>query len=108
MFADSPRRLEVRCAGGQNLVIVLTITLGTVRPPSVSAELIWTQDREEIGRLRVLHNRSAEDVDALVKQVEEAGARGLPQEPLLNKIKEGLAKGVEPKQIESVLRDMAG
>lgn len=74
----------------------------------VSGEPISPQDREEISRLRAMHKRPAEAVDALIQQADQAAARGLPQGPLVNKIKEGLAKGVEPKQIESVLRDMMG
>lgn len=36
----------------------------------------------------------------------KAGEKGLPTEPLANKVKEGLAKGVEPKRIEPVVRQL--
>jgi hypothetical protein len=38
--------------------------------------------------------------------VNKAGERGLPTESLANKVKEGLAKGVEPQRIDPVLRQM--
>lgn len=64
------------------------------------------QDREEINRLRTAQGHSAEEVNQLLNQVLKAGERGLPTEPLANKVKEGLAKGVEPKRIDPVLRQM--
>jgi hypothetical protein len=49
----------------------------------------------------------ASDRDALLRMADEAAAKGLPSAPLTNKIQEGLAKGVDPKRIESVLRQMS-
>jgi hypothetical protein len=45
-------------------------------------------------------------VNQLVEQVSRAGERGIPTESLANKVKEGLAKGIEPRRIDSVLRQM--
>ncbi|MDO9118334.1 MAG: hypothetical protein Q7U39_10270 [Nitrospira sp.] len=70
------------------------------------ADSLSTQDREEINRLRSAQGRSAEEVNALLEQVTKAGEKGLPTEPLANKVKEGLAKGVEPKRIDPVLRQL--
>lgn len=70
------------------------------------ADSLSSQDREEINRLRSAQGHSAEDVNALVEQVTKAGEKGLPTEPLTNKVKEGLAKGVEPKRIDAVLRQL--
>ena len=70
------------------------------------AESLSIQDREEINRLRAAQGHSAEEVSPLLNQVLKAGERGLPTEPLANKLKEGLAKGVEPKRIDPVLRQM--
>ena len=42
----------------------------------------------------------------MLDHVSKAGERGLPTESLLNKMREGLAKGVEPKRIDPVLRQM--
>lgn len=66
---------------------------------------IPAKDVAEIERLRAVHGRSAEDVKPLLAQVSDAGARGLPQGLLLNKVKEGLAKGVDAARIGDVLRD---
>ncbi len=71
------------------------------------AEPLSPQDRDEIGRLRAMRGFAVEDVNRLIEQVNKAGERGLPTEPLANKVKEGLAKGVEPKRIDPVLRQMA-
>jgi hypothetical protein len=50
----------------------------------------------------------AQDADAALTRVaDEAAAKGLPTAPLTNKIREGLAKGVDPKRIEQVIRQMA-
>lgn len=70
------------------------------------AEPLSAQDREEINRLRAAQGHSAEAVEPLFEQIAKAGDRGIPLEPLANKVKEGLAKGVEPKRIEPVLRQL--
>jgi hypothetical protein len=49
----------------------------------------------------------AQDADALTRIADEAAAKGLPTAPLTNKIREGLAKGVDPKRIEQVVRQMS-
>ncbi len=70
------------------------------------ADPLSPQDREEINRLRSAQGHSAEEVNALLEQVTKAGEKGLPTEPLAKKVKEGLAKGVEPKRIDPVLRQL--
>jgi len=50
---------------------------------------------------------AAQDRDALVRVANDVAAKGLPAAPLTNKIEEGLAKGVDPKRIEAVIRQMA-
>jgi hypothetical protein len=72
----------------------------------VLAQSLSSQDRAQIDRLRSAQGHSAEAVNPLLEQVIRAGERGFPIEPLANKVKEGLAKGVEPKRIEPVLRQM--
>jgi DNA-binding transcriptional MerR regulator len=72
------------------------------------AETISVQDQEQIERLRMAQGFSAEEVHQLIEQVNKAGENGLPPEPLVNKVKEGLAKGVDPKRIDPVLRLMVG
>ncbi len=84
-------------------LISLAMCLGA---SPVLADSLSTQDREEINRLRSAQGHSAEEVNALLEQVTKAGEKGLPTEPLANKVKEGLAKGVEPKRIDPVLRQL--
>jgi len=50
---------------------------------------------------------SPSDRDALMRVADEAAAKGLPSAPLTSKIQEGLAKGVDPKRIEAVVRQMS-
>ena len=78
--------------------------------PAVSAmaESLSMQDREAINRLSTARGHSAEEVNQLIEQVNRAGERGLPTESLANKVKEGLAKGVEPRRIDPVLKQMVG
>ena len=72
----------------------------------VFADSLSNQDRAEIDRLRAAQGHSVETVNPLLEQVARAGEKGFPIEPLANKVKEGLAKGVEPKRIDLVLRQM--
>ncbi len=73
---------------------------------SAAAESLSPQDRDEINRLRTAQGHSQEDIAPLLDQVNKAGAKGLPMDSLANKVKEGLAKGIEPKRIDTVLRHM--
>ncbi len=70
------------------------------------ADSLSPQDHEEINLLRTSQGHSAEEVNQLLEQVSRAGEKGLPTGPLANKVKEGLAKGVEPKRIDPVLRQL--
>jgi hypothetical protein len=85
--------------------IFLTVLLLLGSGPAL-AESMSAQDRIEIERLRSMRGLTAEEVNQLVDQVNKAGDRGIPTEPLANKVKEGLAKGVDPKRIDPVLRQL--
>lgn len=87
----------------QMWLIIATLWLPVT---AVQAETLSVQDREEINRLRTAQGYSAEEVNQLLDHVAKAGEKGLPTEPLANKVKEGLAKGVEPKRIDPVLRQL--
>lgn len=89
---------------GPCLAIVGLTIVGNGGP--LWAQSIAPQDRAEIVRLRVARGGDADDVSVLIEQANKAGERGLPQDPIVNKIKEGLAKGVDPKRIEPVVRDL--
>lgn len=88
-------------------VVLLCLALGLPTVPAL-AESLSTQDREAITRLSAARGHSAEEINPLLEQVSKAGERGFPTEPLANKLKEGLAKGVEPKRIDPVLKQMVG
>lgn len=85
-------------------MILAAVCLSAVDP--AWADSISIQDRDEIARLRSARGFAAEEMSPLLEQVNKAGERGLPVEPLANKVKEGLAKGVDPKRIDPVLRQM--
>ena len=87
------------------LARLISVVLCFTAAPAL-AESLSNQDLAEIDRLRAAQGHSAEAVNPLLEQVTKAGEKGLPIEPLANKVKEGLAKGVEPKRIEPVLRQM--
>ncbi len=87
----------------RHLAVSLVVLLGA--GPAL-AESLSPQDRDEINRLRAVHGHSQEDVAPLLDRVNKAGEKGLPVDSLANKVKEGLAKGVEPKRIDPVLRQM--
>ena len=86
-------------------VLLVSVALCLTAAPTL-ADSLSNQDREEINRLRLAQGHSVEDVNPLLEQVTRAGEKGFPIESLANKLKEGLAKGVEPKRIEPVLRQM--
>ncbi len=70
------------------------------------AEPLSVQDRDEILRLGWAQGRSTQDLDPLLARVSKVGEKGFPTESMVNKVKEGLAKGVEPQRIDQVLRQM--
>ena len=84
---------------------VLSVMLA-VTAPSLWAEPLSVQDRDAITRLGSSQGRSESEITPLLEQVNKAGERGLPTESLLNKVREGLAKGIEPGRIDPVLRQM--
>lgn len=92
------KRIDIEMA-----VLSLMVALTTT---SVWAEPLSIQDREAITRLGSAQGRSENEITPLLDHVSKAGERGLPTESLLNKMREGLAKGVEPKRIDPVLRQM--
>lgn len=73
---------------------------------SAWAEPLSVQDRDAITRLGLAQGRSENEISPLLDHVSKVGEQGLPTESLLNKVREGLAKGVEPNRIDPVLRQM--
>jgi hypothetical protein len=70
------------------------------------AQVVPASEREALVRLRTERGGNAEEVDALIRVATEVAAKGLPAAALTNKIHEGLAKGVDPKRIDAVIRQM--
>lgn len=72
----------------------------------------WAQvgagDRAEIVRLAESRGGTEADVAPLIQAVNGAVDRGLPQPPLVNKVKEGLSKGYPPARVQAVLSDLVG
>ena len=86
------------------LVVVLT---RLAAPDPCAAQAVSASDRDALVRLRTDRGGRAEEVDGLIRLADEAAGKGLPAAPLTNKIREGLAKGADPKRIELVIRQMA-
>jgi hypothetical protein len=73
---------------------------------SAAAQAVAAADRDALVRLRVDRGGRPEEVDALLRRADEAAARGLPAEPVVNKIREGLAKGYDARRIEPVVQQL--
>lgn len=83
--------------------VILAVALAAA---PAGAEPLSVQEREAVTRLGSAQGRASGEINPLLDQVSKAGERGLPTDSLLNKVKEGLAKGVEPTRIDPVLRQM--
>lgn len=109
MFASAKDRGKtMRTDSSTRTVFLLVTILVTGGGHPGYAEPIPSQDRDDIVRLRVARGGTAQEVAGLLEQAGKAADRGLPAELLANKIKEGLAKGVDPTRIEPVLGRLIG
>lgn len=99
------RRLAVH--RNRTTVWLLVLSASLSAPGFSAAQSVSDAERDAIVRLRVERGGRAEDVEPLIRVANEALSRGLPAGPLTNKIREGLAKNVDPKRIEVVVRQMA-
>lgn len=88
-----------------NVMGVLSV-MAALMATAAWAEPLSVQDRDAITRLGSALGRAENEIAPLLDHVNKVGERGLPTESLLNKVREGLAKGVEPKRIDPVLRQM--
>jgi hypothetical protein len=87
---------------------LLVFACSVAMPTVCAAQAVSSSEREALVRLRVDRGGRADDVDALIRHVDEAASKGVPAQPLTNKIREGLAKGYDPERIAVVVRQMAG
>jgi hypothetical protein len=90
------------------LTLTLVVTTVTVGRGRADAQPSPASERDAIVRLHVERGGRAEDIAPLLRQIDDASAKGLPVSPLTNKIREGLAKSVAVNRIEMVIRQIAG
>ena len=83
-----------------------TLVVILVAPALAAAQVVSPADREAIVRLQTARGGQAQDVDALIRVADETAAKGLPSAPVLNKIREGIAKGVPPVRIGPVVQQL--
>ncbi|MCM3880991.1 MAG: hypothetical protein ND807_12855 [Vicinamibacterales bacterium] len=88
-------------------MLLLVVLLSLIAPGVCAAQAVTPSERDALVRLRVDRGGRAEEVDALLRLADGAAAKRLPVTPLTNKIREGLAKGADPKRIELVVRQMS-
>lgn len=76
----------------------------------LAAHPAWAQvsasDRSEIVRLAQSRGVAETAVTVIVQDVDRAAAEGIPQTPLLNKVKEGLSKGYPPERVQGVVKEL--
>ena len=96
-------------AGGTaRLSFLSAVLVAAMLIPGVASAQVSARDRDEI--LRQARSRDAADADValLIQEVDRAAERGLPQPMLVNKVKEGLAKGHAPARVHEVVRGLVG
>jgi len=91
----------------RGLIASIVLAGLTMFPLTVNAQAVSAEERQSLAKLGTDRGGRPGDVDALIRIADETGAKGLPVEPLTNKIREGLAKRKDPKLIETVIRQIA-
>lgn len=114
---DSGRRTESwlsgqRADGGMRRLILVRALAWLLASSAAgalpaAAQSVPAPERDALIRLHVARGGRADDVEALLRHADTAGERGLPVAVLTNKIREGLAKGADPKRIDAVIVQMA-
>jgi len=114
---DSVRRTEwslsARPSRGARRILpavvgVATFVFALCLPSSTAAQAPSASERATLSGLNAARGGSASQLDAILRTVDEAASKGLPTDSLLNKVREGFAKGVTPSRIPAVIREMAG
>jgi hypothetical protein len=88
------------------IISIFPLIVALFAPVAGWAQAISAADRDALVRQRTDRGGRAEEVDALIRLANDAGAKGLPAAPLANKIREGIAKNKDQNQIEVVLRQL--
>ncbi len=86
----------------------LTILVIILCPYVGQTASLPAKDVQDINRLGQARGHAPESIDRLLEHAQKAIDQGLPERPIMNKIKEGLAKGASPERIQPVVRDMVG
>jgi len=97
-------------AGYPRVSKIAVLALALAGSISAGQGVLWAlpqQEVSEISRIATAQGRSPEDIRRLIEQAELVEAKGLPPEPILDKIKEGLAKGVDSRRLDPVLSKMS-
>jgi hypothetical protein len=84
---------------------VLAMCAANVKP--AGAQAVSSADREAIVRQHVNRGGRADEMTSLLGEVDRVAAQGLPTTPLVNKIREGIAKNVDAARIGQTVRQMA-
>nr|MBI3612657.1 hypothetical protein [Nitrospirota bacterium] len=84
-------------------IAMLALASLTLSPWQAAAADPLDQELVTLVHLGELQGRAAEEMKRLTDQVQRAQSLGLPTESLVDKIKEGMAKGIETPRIEQRL-----
>jgi len=95
---------------GMMRVAWLAIVAVLVVPGVCAAQAVSAAERESLVRLYASRTPGgrAEDVDGLLRRAQEAADRELPVRPIVDKIREGLAKRQPPPAIDQAVQVIAG
>jgi hypothetical protein len=89
----------------KKIILLLAFAL-LVLPGGQATAALSEQEIAAVTKMGEAQGRSPDDMKRLIAHAQQAEARGLPSEPLLDKIREGLAKGVDSGRIEQRLNSM--
>jgi hypothetical protein len=96
-------RIETRTLRRAAVGLVLALAW----PAVTTAQSITAAERDALVRQVVARGGQPGDLDGLLRVVDQAVAASLPSTPLVNKIREGLAKNVAVARIDPVVRRLA-
>ena len=77
-----------------------------VAPRAAAAQALSAADRDAIVKQHISRGGQGGELPAVLALVDGAAAKGLPTAPLANKIREGIAKGVDVPRIDQAVRQM--
>ncbi len=80
----------------------------TMVPQVSHSASLPSKDVQDINQLGQARGHAPESINRLLEHAQQAKDQGLPERLIMNKIKEGLAKGASPDRIQPVVRDMVG